>query len=153
MRRTTLAVLIAFLAPASAGAQQNDTTAVMATLERFTAALRIKDSTGMKAELDDSVRVTLLRPAPGGGARVLVFDGAGFIKAATQGPALDEPIRNAKVNIDADLATVWAEYQVRIDGAVSHCGYDAFHLVRVGTSWKILNVSDTFRRQGCGEKW
>jgi hypothetical protein len=153
MRRTTLAVLVALLAPASAGAQQNDTTAVMATLERFVGALRIKDTTGMRAELHDSARITLLRPAPGGGARVLVFDGAGFIKAATQGPALDEPIRNARVTLDADLATVWAEYQVRIDGAVSHCGYDAFHLVRVGTSWKILNVSDTFRRTGCGEKW
>jgi hypothetical protein len=153
MRRAGLAVLIALLTPAVSHAQQNDTTAVMATLDRFTAALRIKDTTGMMAELHEQARVTLLRPAQGGGVRVLVFDGAGFIKAATQGPALDEPIRNARVTIDADLATVWAEYQVRIDGAVSHCGYDAFDLVRAGDSWKILNVSDTFRRQGCGAMW
>jgi hypothetical protein len=25
--------------------------------------------------------------------------------------------------------------------------------VRAGDSWKILNVSDTFRRQGCGAMW
>jgi hypothetical protein len=153
MRRLTLALFVGLLVPASVQAQQNDTTAVMATLERFVGALRIKDTTGMRAELHDSARITLLRPAPAGGVRVHVFDGPQFIKLATQGPALDEPIRNAKVTIDADLATVWAEYQVRIDGAVSHCGYDAFHLVRTGSAWKILNVSDTFRRQGCGEKW
>jgi hypothetical protein len=148
MRRAGLAVLIALLTPAVSHAQQNDTTAVMATLDRFTAALRIKDTTGMMAELHEQ-----FRPAQGGGVRVVVFDGPGFIKAATAGDALDEPIRNPKVTIDADLATVWAEYQVRINGAVSHCGYDAFHLVRAGDSWKILNVSDTFRRQGCGAMW
>jgi hypothetical protein len=153
MRRSTLAVLVALLAPASAGAQQNDTTAVMATLQRFVDGLRVKDTTAMKAELHPQARLTLLRPAPTGGVQVVVLDGPGFIRAILPGPALDEPIRNAKVNIDADLATVWAEYQVRINGAVSHCGYDAFHLVRVGTAWKILNVSDTFRQQGCGEKW
>jgi hypothetical protein len=57
------------------------------------------------------------------------------------------------VQIDADLATVWAEYQVRIDGNVSHCGYDAFHLARLAGRWKIINVSDTFRREGCGAAW
>ena len=153
MRRMTLTVLVWLMVPVSAGAQQNDTTAVMATLERFVGALRIKDTTAMKAELHDQARMTLLRPAQGGGVRVVVLDGPGFIRAATAGPALDEPIRHARVTIDADLATVWAEYQVRIDGAVSHCGYDAFHLVRVAGAWKILNVSDTFRREGCGEKW
>lgn len=154
MRCAALAVLAALLIPVeSVHAQQNDTTAVLATLERFTGALRTKDTTGMKAELHDSARVTLLRPAPGGGVRVIALSGAGFIKAATQGAALDEPIRNARVTIDADLATVWAEYQVRIEGAVSHCGYDAFHLVKVSGAWKILNVSDTFRRQGCGAMW
>ena len=154
MRRAHLALVLTMFTPAvAAHAQQNDTSAVMATLDRFTAALRIKDTTGMKAELHEQARLTLLRPAQGGGVRVVALDGPGFIKAATAGDALDEPIRNARVTIDADLATVWAEYQVRINGAVSHCGYDAFHLVRAGTTWKILNVSDTFRRQGCGEKW
>jgi hypothetical protein len=42
---------------------------------------------------------------------------------------------------------------VRIDGNVSHCGYDAFHLARIGGKWKIINVSDTFRREGCGAAW
>jgi hypothetical protein len=154
MRRGTLILAFVFLAlPAGATAQQNDTTAVMATLQRFVDGLRAKDTVAMKAELHEQARLTLLRPAPGGGVRVVALDGPGFIRAATAGPALDEPIRHPRVTIDADLATVWAEYQVRINGQVSHCGYDAFHLVRVAGAWKILNVSDTFRQQGCGAAW
>lgn len=62
MRRVYLALLMTLLTPAAVvHAQQNDTTAVMATLDRFTAALRVKDTTGMKAELHEQARMTLLR--------------------------------------------------------------------------------------------
>lgn len=138
-----------------AAAQSADTDAVLATIYRFTAALKTKDTTGMLAELDPAMRVTLLRPAPEGGVRVVAMDGPAFVRlaAAPTGPFLDEPIRNPKVTLDADLASVWAEYQVRINGAVSHCGFDAFHLVRKAGAWKILTVADTFRREGCGPIW
>jgi hypothetical protein len=155
MRRTAMLALLLTAAPAVVHGQANDTTAVLATLERFTGALRAKDSLGMRAVLHEQARFTLLRPAPGGGVRVMVLDAATFprLVSAPNGPVLDEPIRNQVVQIDADLATVWAEYQVRIAGKVSHCGYDAFHLVRQPDGWKILNVSDTFRREGCGAMW
>jgi hypothetical protein len=153
MRAVITLLAFSLLLPASASAQQSDSAAVMATIERFTAGLRTKDTFAMKAELHQHARMTLLRPAPSGGIQVHVFDGPAFIKLATNGPALDEPIRNPRVTIDADLATVWAEYQVRINGTVSHCGYDAFHLVKMSGSWKLLNISDTFRPDGCGEKW
>ena len=70
-----------------------------------------------------------------------------FVTAATApaNPTLDEPIRNIRMQLDGDLATVWAEYQLRIGGKVSHCGYDAFQLNRTTTGWKILNIADTFR--------
>lgn len=42
---------------------------------------------------------------------------------------------------------------MRRDGKVTHCGYDAFQLARLGGKWKILNVTDSFRQTGCGEPW
>ncbi|MEO8448582.1 MAG: hypothetical protein ABI647_02255 [Gemmatimonadota bacterium] len=60
-------------------------------------------------------------------------------------------IRNPIVQVDGDLATVWAEYQLRIEGKVSHCGYDGFHLFRSGGKWRILHMSARLRREGCGE--
>jgi hypothetical protein len=127
---------------------------VLATLERFQDALRAKDSVAMRAELHDLARFTLLRP-PDVAAEVTVFDAPSFVAAvmAPDVPVLDEVMRNPQVSVDADLATVWVEYQVRINGSVSHCGYNAFHLVRQRGTWKVLNVSDTARQQGCGAKW
>ncbi len=150
--------LVGSMSPQTAAAQTStaaDSLTVMQTLESMLTALRTKNADGMRATFHESARMTLLRPAQGGGTRVVAMTAEQFITSATNptGPAIDEPIRNAKVQIDGNLATVWAEYQVRIGGKVSHCGHDAFHLVKNDTSWKILNVSDTFRQQGCGEMW
>ena len=135
-------------------ATKADEQAVLGVLQSFTAALLKKDSAGMAGQLDSVSRFTLLRPSPNG-TRVWVVTGAEFISLTTKpdGPAYDEPIRNPVVHIDGDLATVWAEYQVVLNGAVSHCGYDSFQLARLNGAWKIINVSDTFRREGCGALW
>jgi hypothetical protein len=151
-------VLVATLAltlPRLAHAQSADSAAVMRTLDNMLVALRTKNVEGLRATFHPDVRMTLLRPTPDGKRRAVVLTGEQFITAATrpEGPALDEPIRNPKLTIDGDLATIWAEYQVRIAGKVSHCGYDAFHLVRVNDEWKILTVADTYRQTGCGEMW
>ena len=142
-------------AQATAAGPASDREQVLATIDTFLRGLRTKDSTLMMAQMDTLTRLTLLRPDPNGGSRVMVMSGADFIRAVTRAeqPAIDEPVRNPVVQVDGDLATVWAEYQVIIEGRVSHCGHDAFHLARLGGRWKILNVSDTFRRTGCGERW
>lgn len=141
--------------PSRLAAQSADSAAVLGTIDRMLVALRTRDADGLRATFHEQVRMTLLRPGPDGSTRPVVLTGEQFITAATnpQGPALDEPIRHPVVQLHGDLATVWAEYQVRINGAVSHCGYDAFHLVRVAGAWKILTVADTFRRTNCGAMW
>lgn len=143
------------VAPSRVSAQSADSAAVLRTIDQMLDGMRKKDPAALRAVFHEHARMTLLRPAPDGSVRVMLLTGEQFITAATnpQGMVLDEPIRNPRLQIDADLATVWAEYQVRGNGKVSHCGFDAFHLVRTGGAWKVLNVSDTFRRQGCGEAW
>ena len=156
--RPTLLLLLLGLAPAAVGAQSPAPAAaeaeVLATIDSFLTGLRTKDTALMAGHVDTLTRMTLLRPGPDG-TRVMLLSAAQFMAAVSrpEQPALDEPIRNPVVQVDGDLASVWAEYQVRIDGKVSHCGFDAFHLARLGGQWKILNVSDTFRRTDCGEPW
>ena len=156
MRFVFLLILFVLFGPSLTLAQTQDADrgAVLGVLNSFTAALLKKDSAGMASQLDTVSRFTLLRPSPNG-TRVWVVTGAEFIGLTTKpdGPAYDEPIRNPVVHIDGDLATVWAEYQVVLSGAVSHCGYDSFQLARLNGTWKIINVSDTFRREGCGALW
>jgi hypothetical protein len=155
---TARAIGVAFtllLAPVIATAQTSDSAAVMLSLNTMLTSMRERNGDGLRSIFHENIRMTLLRPAPGGVTRAVVLTGEQFIAAATNpnGPILDEPIRNPVLHLDGDLATVWAEYQVRIAGKVSHCGYDAFQFVRVGTVWKVISVADTFRQQGCGEMW
>lgn len=157
MRYSLLTIAVLGLAPiGSATAQTPDTAQaqVLAAIDSFLVGLRTQDAARMALYTDTLTRFTLLRPGPSG-TRVMLLSASQFMTAVTRPgqPALDEPIRNPIVQIDGDLASVWAEYQVRIDGKVSHCGFDAFHLARLGGKWKILNVSDTFRRTGCGDPW
>lgn len=145
-------------AAAPAGARETteqEGAAVLATIQGFLDALRMRDTAAMNQHVDSLTRLTLIRPAREGGTRVVVMTAAEFIRAVTRPdqPGVDEPIRNPVVHVSGDLATVWAEYQVRRDGAVTHCGFDAFHLVRREGRWKILNVSDTFQQTGCGPAW
>ncbi len=155
MRRLTLlAVCCCLLAPLPLRAQ-SDSVQVMDLLSRMLVALYEKDTVTLRATFDSSARMTLLRPAQGGGVRVVALTGEQFMRAAASptGPALDEPIRNIRFTLDGDLATIWAEYQVRVNGRVTHCGHDAFQFVRRAATWRILNVSDTYRQSGCGEPW
>lgn len=155
MRKFLGVVALLLAAAPSSMRAQSDREQVLATIQAFTNALKAKDTVAMAASLDSVSRMTLLRPTQNGGVRIFLLSGKDFIRQTTQPnqPAYDEPIRNPVVQIDADLASVWAEYQVRRDGKVTHCGYDSFQLARLGGKWKIINVSDTFRQTGCGEPW
>ncbi|HEX8673373.1 MAG TPA: hypothetical protein VF710_15870 [Longimicrobium sp.] len=142
----------------TAGARETteqDRAAVLASIQGFMDALRNKDTTAMNLHVDSLTRLTLIRPTRDGGTRVMVMTGAQFIRAVTQPgqPGIDEPIRNPVVHVSGDLATVWAEYQVRRDTTVTHCGFDAFHLARRDGRWKLLNISDTYQPTGCGPAW
>lgn len=61
----------------------------------------------------------------------------------------DERIEFDAIKIDGELAMVWAPYKFYVGDKFSHCGVDAFQLVKVNNEWKIQYLIDTRRRQGC----
>jgi ketosteroid isomerase-like protein len=147
-------------AAASAGpvdTTEQERAAVLAAIQSFMDGLRMGDTTAMNQHVDSLTRLTLIRPTREGGTRVVVMTSSDFNRAISrpgQPAGVDEPIRNPVVHVSGDLASVWAEYQVRRpDGTVSHCGFDAFHLARRDGRWKFLNVSDTFQTTNCGPAW
>src|SRR3546814_4268831 len=56
------------------------------------------------------------------------------------------------VEIDGDIAMVWAPYTFLLDGKPHHCGIDHFDLIREGIQWKVLNVTWSQRTTGCGAR-
>jgi len=62
----------------------------------------------------------------------------------------DERISNTIIQIDGNLAQVWTDYSFFVDSTFSHCGVDAFQLVKDNNGlWKIINLIDTRRKAGC----
>jgi len=61
----------------------------------------------------------------------------------------NEPIWNEKVEIDGNLASVWVDYAFYVDDQFSHCGVDAFHLIKQVDGWKIFHLVDTRRKTDC----
>lgn len=48
-----------------------------------------------------------------------------------------ERIWNPEVRVHGLIATVWAPYDLWTDGKFSHCGVDAFDLIKTAEGWKI----------------
>ena len=54
-----------------------------------------------------------------------------------------------QVQVHGGLATLWAPYDFHRDGVFSHCGVDAFTLLRYDDGWKIAAVAYTVEPEGC----
>jgi hypothetical protein len=54
-----------------------------------------------------------------------------------------ERIWNPEVRVHGQIATVWAPYDFWRDGKFSHCGIDAFDLIKTDEGWKISGGSYT----------
>ena len=63
--------------------------------------------------------------------------------------ALVEKIEIANINVDGNLASVWAPYQFFYNEKFSHCGVNQLTLVKVKNAWKILHIIDTRRKENC----
>ena len=62
----------------------------------------------------------------------------------------DEKIWNTIIQIDGNLAQVWTDYTFYVGEKFSHCGVDAFQLIKEeNENWKIINLIDTRRIEGC----
>jgi hypothetical protein len=54
-----------------------------------------------------------------------------------------ERLWNPEVRMQGRIATVWAPYDFWIDGKFSHCGVDAFDLIKTDKGWRIAGGAYT----------
>ncbi len=66
-------------------------------------------------------------------------------------PAWNEKIFNTQIKVDGGMAQVWTEYSFFIGEKFSHCGVNAFQLLKDQSGWKIIHIMDTRRKQNCNE--
>lgn len=70
-------------------------------------------------------------------------------RIATSNKKWLERIWNPKVQQYGVIATVWADYDFYLDGKFSHCGIDAFQMLKTESGWKIAAISDSRVTDGC----
>jgi hypothetical protein len=76
---------------------------------------------------------------------------SGFLKAvgSPHKEPWSEPIWNARIEVDGEFAQVWTPYAFYVGKNLSHCGVDAFQLIKVNGAWKIFYIVDTRHKEGC----
>jgi hypothetical protein len=111
--------------------------AVLRTVQAFFDTMAAKDVEGARAILQPQGRFHAMRMRDGK-PDVRAFSNEEYfadLQASKQ--RMLERIWNPDVRISGLIATVWARYDFWIDGKLSHCGTDAFDLIKTEGGWKI----------------
>jgi hypothetical protein len=66
-----------------------------------------------------------------------------FAQLQASKQTMRERIWNPEVRVHGPIATVWTPYDFWLDGKLSHCGVDAFDLIKTADGWKIAGGAYT----------
>jgi hypothetical protein len=150
-RKALLALyFLASAGPSPLAAQSPAEREVQAVIDRLFDAMRRGDSAAARAVFHPEARLQTASARPDGTTlRTASVDD--FVRAvgSPRGEVWDERISDVVIFIDDPLATAWMRYAFYLGERLSHCGVNAFHLVRTGQGWKVTQVTDT-RRAECG---
>jgi hypothetical protein len=119
---------------------------VLGVVARLFEGMRTADSTMARSTLADGARFALVDDQ--GRLAFEPMDGWLAALAGSQ-RRWEERIYDVEVRIDGRVASAWAPYTFYLDGRVLHCGIDSFELLRGADGWKITQVADTRRTDGC----
>jgi len=150
MRRSCLLALMLLAAPPGAvGAQPpSDTAAVVRAAQSLFDAMGRRDTTAIRAVLLPHAQLVGIRSAADSVVRPTSADQ--FVRAfAPGGPPMLERMWAPEVRFEGPLASIWAPYDFYREGRFSHCGIDAFHLIRRPDGWKIAGIVYTVQPTGC----
>ena len=142
----TLALATALSADAAAAQSTSDEEAVRTVVTTLFDAMAARDTAAMSALFAPDARFAGL-----GREGVSYTTPAEFLSAVAgaTGPAWIERTYDTDVKIDGPLASVWTYYTLHVGEQFSHCGYDAFQMLKIDGTWKIVHLADSRRRDGC----
>ena len=131
----------------SAGGAATERDAVLATVQKFFDTMTSKDVVEARRVLMADGRFVSVRddrPEPRPSTIQSYLDGLAARKQDYR-----ERMWEPDVRIHGAIATVWTRYDFWVDGKFSHCGIDAFDLVKTPEGWKIAGGVYTVERTGC----
>jgi hypothetical protein len=147
MRNIVLSLALLPMAPLAA--QSPAEAEVLQVVDRFFVTLADRDSSAMAGLLvPDGVMYAVLADEPGRAPlRVTHAEYLASLRQLKGRPV--ERYWSPVVQVDGSVATVWAPYDLHVDGDFSHCGNDVFTLVKAGDGWRIAGGVFSIRRKEC----
>jgi hypothetical protein len=132
-------------------AQQTETAAVKQTVNTMFDAMRKGDSTLLRSVFSKDMILQSVSNNKDGKAILSVEKADDFVKAigTPHASIYDERITFGDIEVDGDLASVWAPYKFYLGDKFSHCGVDVFQLMKTASGWKIIYIVDTRRKDNC----
>jgi Putative lumazine-binding len=147
------AVLVSLVASAGRVAAQNarnaERDAVVAAVQEFFRSMEANDvAAAQRVMLPDGQLHATRRT----GDSVMVRQGAfsaHFERLKAARDTVVERMWDPEVRVHGTVAMLWTPYDLYVNGKFSHCGVDAFSLVRQTDGWKISSVIYTIEPTGC----
>ena len=130
--------------PATQTTAAAEEAAILEVIDRFMHAVSNNDDAAMAAIRIEGAMNTVAR------ANGMVTRRAFQPRAnASGGGANQERYWDPVVHVRGSLAMVWTPYEFWVKGKTSHCGIDAFELVKQQGTWRIGNAMWTIEPDAC----
>lgn len=125
--------------------------AVRATIDLLFDGMRVGDSSKVREAFHSDARLMTTFVDKAGNPRLVEEEIQGFLKAVgtPHAEVWNEKLTSVKIQIDGNLAQAWTKYEFYVDENFSHCGVNAFQLVKESNGWKIIQITDTRRKKDC----
>lgn len=128
-----------------------------ATVDRLFDAMKAKDADAIRELFLPNGQLTAVdKPKTGEGLSTFRnFSADTFAKmiAGSSAGELIEKMPEKDVRVYGDAAVVTGRYTFNVGEKFSHCGTNAFHLIKTGAGWKIANGTSTLETAKCDFKF
>lgn len=149
MKKITLLFLLLICAHSYAqNSNDSEKKAIKVTINQFFDCLKTQDTVLLKKTvlLNGQIWVANSRNEPSEFYTRFFKDD---IKSFDPNTIFEEKPYSFNINVHKDMAMAWVPYEFIRNGKFSHCGVDIFTLLKMGSTWKIANVSYSVEEEGC----
>lgn len=153
MKKILIATFFALAISLSVFAQSQDEKDALAVANKMFEEMANHNPTAIAALYTKDSNLTAIIRNKEGKNVIRAFTGEAFSKNfAEKKNEIKEDMYAPEVKVYGDLALVWGRYVFFVDNKLSHCGVNAFHMVRTDAGWKIANASSTIDPTSCTEQ-
>ena len=151
MKKFLAAIVFTISISLSVSAQQaDDAKDALAVVNNLFAEMANHNPAAIAAlHTKDATLAAIIRRKDGKNA-IMSFTSDAFSKNfAEKKNEIKEDMYAPETKVFGDLAVVYGRYVFFVDGKISHCGANAFHLVKTDAGWRIANASSTIDPTSC----